>query len=125
MVKIRTYSMTISTFTSDPREGKLVEHEIYYKVARRGKIGTVRKHLAKRGLKHFQQNVYRLAHRWPKKKYVRISFERESTARKSEPIIKIDIIKMVKKLGRWVARRFPSRTLSYARRRHKKWLSKR
>lgn len=122
MTIVRTYRMTISTAWYDEEVGQVREFEAHFKVARRGKIQTIRRYLVKRGLPYFQRVVYRLTGRWPPKHKLRVSFEREEPALKPEKDIFIQMRSMqyVGPKRRWKAFALPSRVLSYVKRRRKR-----
>ena len=120
MKGIRLYKMVLSTGWYDEDNKRPVTHESYYQVARKGKIKTVKKSLTKRGLKHFQQSVYRFTKHWPRKHRVRVSFERIMPVTKSDKHIQIQTLSMEKKNGQWSATRLPSRILTYIKRRRKR-----
>jgi len=122
MTKIRTYRMTIASTWYDAEAGAANEYEMHFKVARRGRIQTVRLHLAKRGASYFQQIVWRQTRKWITKRKIRISFEREEPATKGQNTITIEARSMQYRGREWKAYPLPSRTLSYAkkRRRHLK-----
>lgn len=109
----RGYRMTVSTFVSDKERREFNEYEIHYKARRRGKIPAVRQHLAIRGVKHFQQAVYRLSGRWVPLKRIRISFEREAPVRSGEATIQTEARRMTRERKRWKAEPFTTKTLTY------------
>ncbi len=94
------------------------------KVARRGKIRTIRRRLARRGAPHFQQLIYRRFRKWIPKKKLRINFEREEVAAQTEGCIMIQLRGMQYRGRQWVATPFPSKVLSYAKKRRKRRSSK-
>jgi hypothetical protein len=73
---VRTYRMTIASFWYDAIAEHVQEYETHYKVAREGDIKEIREHLAKRGVPHFQQNIYRKFKTWIRKHKVRVSLAR-------------------------------------------------
>jgi len=105
--------MTVSTFVSDKERRELNEYEIHYKTRRKGKIPSVRRHLAIRGAKHFQRAVYRLSGRWIPLKRIRISFEREAPVRRGEATIQTEARRMTRERKRWKAEPFTTKTLTY------------
>lgn len=117
---IRLYRATASSTWYDEKEQKAKEFELHYSVARHGEIKTVRKHLADRIVPHFQQAAYRLSKRWIRKSRVKVRFEREQPALRSQRLILIDARRMEYRGRQWKAYRLPSRTLSYARRRRRR-----
>jgi len=121
---VRVFRMSVSSTWYDEQTKKVREHEMHFKVARRGTIRSVRRYLAKRGTPYFQLVVYRKTGRWPPKRKVRISFEREepSAAVRSDRLIQIEFRGMegVGKRRRWEAYALPSRVLSYAKKKRKR-----
>ena len=115
------YRMTIANVWYDEDAEKVKEFEMHYKVARSGAIRDNRQHLTKRCLPHFQQNTYRKTKRWPPKKKVRTSFEREQPTLKEQDQIRIERRKMegVGKRNRWKASPLPSRRLSFVKKKRK------
>ncbi len=122
MTVVRIYRMTISSTWYDHEAQKVQEYEMHYKVARRGTIRSTRRYLAKRCVPHFQQNVYRLYKRWPRKRKVRGAFEREQPIllTKSERMIHIEVRRMEGKGKRWKAYPLPSRVLTYVKKKRKR-----
>lgn len=120
MTKIRTYRMTIASTWYDAEAEAACEYEMHFKVARRGKIQTVRLHLAKRGASYFQQTVWRQTRKWIAKRKVRISFEREEPATKGQNTITIESRSMEYRGREWRAFPLPARALSYAKKRRRR-----
>lgn len=120
MTSIRLYQMTIASTWYDKTARAQREYEAHFSVARRGKIRTVRRHLANRGAPHFQRLIYRRFRRWIPKKKIRISFEREEPARKVQREITIELRGMQYRGRKWQATPFPSKVLRYAKRRSKR-----
>lgn len=116
----RTFRMTIASTWYDNITQKAREYEMHYKAARRGSIVHVRRHLAKRGIKHFQQTVYRLFKRWIPKNKIRIAFEREELAKKVECLIQIEVRALIGRGRRWTAFGLPSRVLTYSKKKRKR-----
>jgi len=119
-MRVLLYQMTISSAWYDSRERKAKEFELHYKVARHGRITTVRRHLADRGVPHFQRTVYRLSGRWIPKRKVRVRFEREQPALRSQATITVEARRMEYRGKQWKAYVLPTRTLSYARKRRRR-----
>jgi hypothetical protein len=115
----RTYRMTIASTWYDKTARAQREYEAHFSVARRGKIRTVRRHLANRGAPYFQRLIYGRFRRWIPKKKIRISFEREEPARKVQPEITIELRGMQYRGRKWRATPLPSKVLRYAKRRRK------
>lgn len=122
MTVVRMYRMTISTTWYDKEAEHAREYEMHYKVARRGRIRSIRRNLAKRCIPHFQQNAYRRRKQWVPKREVRVSFEREqpTVLDKSEKLISIESREMQYRGKQWKAYREKSRVLTYVKKRHKR-----
>lgn len=117
---IKLYRMTIANSWYDHKVKLVREYELHFKIARRGRIQNVRRHLAERGVPYFQQSIYRKYKRWMPKRKLKVRFEREEPALKSQSIITIEARTMHYRGKRWNAYPLPSKTLSYAKRRGKK-----
>jgi hypothetical protein len=120
MKGIRTYQMTIASTWYDKTNRVQREYEAHFNVARRGRIRAIRKRLAKRGAPYFQRLVYRRFRRWIPKSRLRISFEREERATRVKRKIGIELRGMQYRGRKWIATPFPSKVLSYAKRRSKR-----
>jgi hypothetical protein len=112
--------MTVASKWYDKPSRYQREYEMHFKIARPGGIRTVRQHLAKRGIPHFQQTIYRRFRRWIPKREIRASFEREEVETRSESTITIQTRSMQYRGRGWKAFPFPSRVLSYAKKRRKR-----
>ena len=119
MPSARTYRMTIASAWYDKAARAQREYEAHFIVARRGRIRTIRRRLAKRGAPYFQRLIYRRFRRWIPKRKIRISFEREEPARKAQREITIDLRGMQYRGRKWQATPFPSKVLRYAKRKRK------
>ena len=114
---VRTYRMTIaSKVWYDESTQRVREFEMHFKVARRGSIGSVRLRLKRRGVRYFQQNVYRQQRRWIPRRDLRVFFEREELTLQPSDTIIIEVRGMEGRGKRWEAFPFPSRTLPYIKR---------
>jgi len=120
MKSARTYRMTVASTWYDAEAGVAREYEMHFKVARRGRIQTVRLHLAKKGATYFQQAIYRQTGKWIRKRKIRVSFEREEPAAKGQSTITIEARSMQYRGRRWKAYPLPSRTLNYAKKRRRR-----
>jgi len=120
MKPVRTYRMSVFSTWYDVAAEGLVSYEMHYRVARRGRIRTVREYLRGRGLKHFQQTVYRLTDKWLPKRKVKAYFEREEPAQTSQRDINIEIVRMERKGKRWTASKLPPKILRFFKRRRKR-----
>jgi hypothetical protein len=112
--------MTIATVWYDQKVRHAREQEMHFRVARRGKISNVRRHLANRGVPYFQRTIYRLYKKWIPRRKIKVRFEREEPATRVEPTITIEARRMEYRGKRWKAYRLPSRTLRYAMKRRRK-----
>jgi hypothetical protein len=113
--------MTIARVWYDREAEHVREYEMHYKVAREGNIKKTREYLAKRCVRHFQQNIYRKFKRWIPKRKVRVSFEREqpTVLDKSEDLIQIESRRMEIRGKKWKAYPLPSRVLNYVKKKRK------
>ena len=119
---VRLFRMTItSKVWYDESAQRVREFEMHFKVARRDSIRSVRLHLTRRGIPYFQQNVYRQQKRWIPRRDLRVAFEREEPALQSSRIITIEVRGMEGRGKRWRAIQFPSRTLTYTKRKRALW----
>lgn len=114
------YRLTVFSKWYDEPSRCAREYEMHFKAVRAGKVQTVRRHMAKRGVTHFQQAIYRRFRRWIPKRQIRGRFEREEVAEKSEPVMTIETRSMQYRGRDWKAFPFPSRVLSYAKKRRKR-----
>jgi len=115
-----THRMTIATKWYDDRSRCAREYEGHFKVSRYGKIRSVRRRLARRGAPYFQQLIYRRFSKWIPKRQLRINFEREEVAAEAERDITIQLRGMQYRGREWLATPFPSKVLSYAKRKRRK-----
>jgi len=83
-MKARVYRMTISSTWYDKKDQKAKVFELHYTVAGHGQTRTIRRHLTKRCIPHFQQTVYRYSKRWVRKGKIKVGFEREQPALRSQ-----------------------------------------
>ncbi|MGB6680716.1 MAG: hypothetical protein WBF08_05245 [Candidatus Bathyarchaeia archaeon] len=116
---VRLYRMTVASAWYDQKEKNKKEYELHFKIARHGKIRTVRKRLKQRGVKYFQSRVYREFKKWIPRRKVKARFEREEPALKSQPRITVVVRGMEYKGKRWNAFSLPDRILNYAKRRRR------
>jgi hypothetical protein len=119
---VRVYRMTIASVWYDEDAQQVKEYEMHYKVAQGGAIRDTREYLAKRCVPHFQQTIYRIFKRWIPKDRIRVAFEREQPAIKTEDAISIDVRRMegTGKRERWRAFPLPSKVLNYVKRSRKR-----
>ena len=117
---VRLYRTTASSTWYDEKEQKAKEFELHYSVARHGEIKTIRKHLADRIVPHFQRTVYRASKRWIPKRRVKVRFEREQPALRSQQLIRVEARRMEYRGRQWKAYRLPPRTLNYAKRKRRR-----
>jgi hypothetical protein len=112
--------MTIASTWYDKKAGGAKEYELHFKIARRGNIRSVRRKLALRGVPYFQQFVYRRLKRWVPKARLKVRFEREEPATRTENGISIEGRSMLFKGKRWSAYPLVSRELNYAKKKRKR-----
>ena len=120
MKTVRAYRMTVASRWYDEPSRCEREYEMHFKVARPGNIRTVRRHLVKRGIPYFQQVIYRRFRRWISKRQIRARFEREEMEERGEPVIVIETRSMQYRGRDWKAFPFPSKVLTYAKKRRKR-----
>ncbi|GEM_PF-1888110 len=120
MRKVRTYRMTVASTWYDKISRGVKEYELHFTIARPGKIRNVRRKLAERGVPYFQRLVYRRIKKWIPKRKIRVSFEREEPAKKSESKIRIEGRSMLYRGKRWRAYPLGRWELSYSKRRRRK-----
>jgi len=114
MSKLRAYRATIATTWYDKTVGAAREFEVHFQVSRPGKIRTVRRMLAKRGVPYFQYLVHRRVGRWVPKSNIKVRFEREMPASKSGKTIQTESRSMLYRGKRWRAYSLGRGKLLYA-----------
>jgi hypothetical protein len=119
---VRTYRMTVASSWYDKKEGCQREYEMHFKATRTGRLRNIRRYLAKRGVPYFQQTIYRMYRRWIPKRTIRVAFEREQPALKSDRLIQIEFRGMQYRGKRWKAIPLPTRVLSYVKKKRKRRL---
>jgi len=92
---------------------------MHFKASRGGDIRRVRREMARRGVEYFQKYVYRRHKRWIPKGKIRVGFEREKPATKTEPLMMIEVRRMEFVGRQYEGYPLPSRRLSYVKRRRK------
>jgi hypothetical protein len=112
--------MTIATFWYDKPTHQLIEYEDHFKIARRGKLRTVRTRLAKLGVKHFQRWLRRYAKISIPKRKLKVAFEREVYAKVQQQKASVRRFVMHRVKGRWTSKELSPGTMSYVRRRRRK-----
>ena len=120
MSGIHRLRMTIASMWYDSREEYQREYELHFLAARRGKLKTTRRALARRGLQYFQQQIYRKYGIWVPKRRIRVSFEREERASRTDRRIVVNARTMRFRGKHHSATALPSRVISYVRRRFAK-----
>jgi len=121
---IRLYRMTIATFHYDKPTHELIEFEAHFKIARRGRIRTIRRRLAKLGARHFQNWLHRDRKIWVQRRKLKIAFEREVHAKKQEAYATVRRFSMRRVKKRWVAKELRAGRMRYARKRRRKKVAK-
>jgi len=119
-MRARTYRMTVSSTWYDERRKAALEHEMHFKVARGADIRKVRKNLAKRGVDYFQRVVHRQSRRWIPKRKIKVRFERERPAIKTERRIGIEARSMEFRGRQWKAYPLPSRVIQYGKKKYRR-----
>ena len=117
---VHLYQMTVASKWYDEPSSCAREYEMHFKAARTGKVRTIRRHLAKRGVPYFQRMIYRRFKRWIPKRQIRARFEREEVEKRSEPTITAETRSMQYRGRDWKAFRRPSKVLTYAKKRRKR-----
>jgi len=116
----RVYRMTIFTTWYDKMASGAREYELHFMIARRGRIRTVRRTLMERGVPYFQGLLYRRLKKWIPKRKVKVRFEREQPALRSESKIRLEGRSMLFRGKRWWAYPFGRWELDYARKKRRK-----
>jgi len=124
-LNVRLYRMTIASAWYDDRAEVQREFEMHFKVARGGKIRTVRRALGRRGVSYFQHAIYRKYHKWIRKGRIRVSFEREQPALTTERNITISTRGMQYRGKQWKPTPLPLKMLPYAKKKRKHKAAKR
>jgi hypothetical protein len=117
---VRLYSMTVSSTWYDKEARGAKEYELHFAVARRGNIRTVRRRLGRRGVPYFQSYVYRRVRKWIPRSKIKVRFEREQPAGKSEGKISIEGRSMLFRGRRWWAFPLGKWELNYSKRKRKR-----
>jgi hypothetical protein len=95
--------MTIASAWYDKLGRGKREYELHFAVARKGNRRTVRRHLARRGIEYFQRLIYRRIEKWIPARNIKIGFEREEVADRSETRIRVEGRSMLYRGKRWWA----------------------
>jgi len=117
---VRAYRMAVASRWYDEPSRCEREYEMHFKVARPGNIRTVRRRLVKRVIPYFQQVIYRRFRRWISKRQIRARFERQEMEERGEPVIVIETRSMQYRGRDWKAFPFPSKVLTYAKKRRER-----
>ena len=118
-MQVQVHRMTVSSIGYDPTARRAVGYEMHFKAARGGDIRRVRREMARRGVEYFQAYVYRRHRRWVPKGKIRVGFERERPATKTEPLMMIEVRRMEFVGRQYEGYPLPSRRLPYVKRRRK------
>jgi len=118
--KIRLYKMTISTFWYEKETHQLVEFECHFKIARRGRVKTVRNRLARLGGKHLQNWLHRERKIWIPKRKLRTAFEKEQYAKKQQTHATVRRFSMRRVKKRWISKELAPGRMKYSRKRRRK-----
>ena len=118
-MQIRAYRMTVSSIGYDPAARRAIGYEFHFKAARAGDIRRVRREMARRGVEYFQQYAYRRQRRWIPKGKIRVGFERERPATKTEPLMMIEVRRMEFVGRQYEGFALPSRRLTYVKKKRK------
>ena len=117
---IRQYRVTVAGRGYDNERKRQLKPELHFTVARRGSIRNVRRQLAKRGVDYYQQRIHREYGIWIPKNRIRVGFEREGPAKKTERSIRIEGLTFAFTGKRTTAVRMASRALSFAKKKQKR-----
>lgn len=121
---VRTFRMTVSSFSYHERKHQLFEYEMHYKITRRARtradVKRIRKQLEKKGRRHF--DYWLLKHlKVSLDREVRVNFEHEERAKKqiaqTHASVRRFVMRRVNK--RWEAQELSSGTIGFAKRRRK------
>ncbi len=120
MTRARTYRMTVSSAWYDKTERGAKEYELHLRVSRKGKIRTVRRTLARRGINYFQGYFYRRLKKWIRKRKIKVRFQREEPAPSVERQIAVEGRSILFRGKRFRAIPLPTRPLSYSKKRRRR-----
>lgn len=111
----RLYRMVVASKGYDANEGFAREHEFYFTASRRGSPHAVRRTLARRGIRYFQQAIYRRHHQWIPLHKIRLNFEQEEQAKAADRAIQVYIRSMRYRGKQTMATKLPPREIPYAK----------
>ena len=117
---VHLYRMTVFSKWYDEPSRCAREYEMHFKIARPGKVSTVRRHMGKRGIPYFQKMIYRRFRRWIPKRQIRGRFEREEIGNRSQAVMTIETRSMQYRGRNWKSFLFPTKVLAYAKKRKRK-----
>ncbi len=112
--------MTIASAWYDARFRCARECEMHFKAVRRGELRSIRRALARRGIRYFQREIYRKHGKWIPKRKIRVSFEREEKAWKARRDISVNVRSMRYQGRHHRATALPSRVIRYGRKKRKR-----
>jgi hypothetical protein len=91
------------------------EHEFHFTTSRRGSPSTIRRTLARRGVRYFQHSIYRRYHRWIPLHKIRVSFETEEQAKAVDRAIQVYIREIRYHGKQYMASKLPPTEIPYAK----------
>jgi transposase-like protein len=111
----RLYRMVVASKWYDAEDEFEREHEFYFVTRRKGSIRTVRDTLKRRGIRYFQQAIYRWHHQWIPEHKIRFNYVTEEQAEAVDRAIRI-YRRSVRFRGKeYLATRLPATEISYAK----------
>jgi hypothetical protein len=116
----RLYRMTIATHWYDQPAKRARSFEAHFKIARYGQSTTVRKNLADKGLADFQREIRRRYGVNVLRGKMRVSFEREESARRIDQEAQVEFRGMEFRGKQYGAISAPSKLMRYVKRRRKR-----
>jgi hypothetical protein len=116
----RVYRMAVFTSWYDKTASGAREYELHFIAVRHGSIRTIRRALAKRGVPYLQGLLYRRLKKWIPKRKVKVRFEREQPALRSESKISVEGRSMLFRGKRWRAYPLGRWDLNYAKKKRRK-----
>ena len=112
--------MTIASAWYDARFRCARECEMHFKAVRRGELRSIRRALARRGIRYFQREIYRKHGKWIPRRKIRVSFEREEKASKAQRQVSVNVRSMRYQGKYHRATALPSRVISYGKRKRRR-----
>jgi hypothetical protein len=110
---VRRYQWTIAAHWYDPRSGSKREMETHFGAARSGSIRDNRRKLGRRGARYHQFMLFLRYGKFVPLSSLRVHFEKEKIARKTDKKIFVDARSMQYRGRNWTARALPSAQIPF------------